>query len=187
MFKEFLILISDYYSISKKYISFDIVVPFCISLLIVYLGKNFSFFNDSYLGQIIVLLGILAGFNTTAISVLTSTSNKNIDKLKNTYPQKRIEIGGKKVSLFQILYINISYVILLSFIVIIFCILGCLLPIRLFVNNYIFLILSFVITASVIHILFLNIRNITFLYFSFFRWTIICVLQSFPLKLIIKK
>lgn len=159
MFKEFLILISDYYSISKKYISFDILVPFCISLLIVYLGKNFSFFNDSYLGQIIVLLGILAGFNTTAISVLTSTSNENIDKLKNTYPKERIEIGGKKVSLFQILYINISYVILLSFIVIIFCILGCLLPIRLFVNNYIFLILSFVITASVIHILFLNIKQ----------------------------
>ena len=168
MFREFLILAFDYYSITKKYILFDILVPFFMSLLIICLGNDYLIFNDSYLGQIIVLLGILAGFNTTVISILTSTSNENIEKLKNIYPKIIIEIGGKKISLFQILYINISYVVLISFIVIIFCILGYLLPIRFLVNNILFLTLSFLITFSIIHILFVNIRNISFLYFSFF-------------------
>ncbi|WP_264845926.1 hypothetical protein [Capnocytophaga catalasegens] len=113
-----------------------------------------------------ILLSILAGFNTTAISILISASNKNIDKLKEISTKK--EIGGKKISLYQELYIYISYSILIAFFVIIFCLFGYLLPIGELFDTCIVLCLGLFIVYLVLHIMFLNIRNISFLYFSFF-------------------
>ncbi|GIZ14959.1 hypothetical protein RCZ15_03130 [Capnocytophaga catalasegens] len=165
-FREFFILISDYYVISKKYRFFDIILPFIISFIFICYSKSYIVFNDTFLGQIMILLSILAGFNTTAISILISASNKNIDKLKEISTKK--EIGGKKISLYQELYIYISYSILIAFFVIIFCLFGYLLPIGELFDTCIVLCLGLFIVYLVLHIMFLNIRNISFLYFSFF-------------------
>ncbi len=167
MFREFLILIYDYFSISKKYLFFDIALPIIATSILAYFAYEIIIFNDSYLGQIITLLGILAGFNTTVISVLTSTSNNNIDQLKEKHSGKRI--SGKKINLFQELYIYISYSILISFLVISVCIFGYLLPTYKLFSSTIFSIIGFLTVFLILHIMFLNIRNISFLYFTFFN------------------
>lgn len=167
MYREFLILVYDYFSISKKFLIFDMALPLFATTVLAVFAFDIIVFNDAYLGQIITLLGILAGFNTTVISVLTSTSNSNIDRLKEKFSGKRI--SGKKISLFQELYVYISYSILISFFVISVSIFGYLLPTYEILNPIFFSIAGFITVFLILHIMFLNIRNISFLYFTFFE------------------
>ena len=167
MFREFLILIYDYFSISKKHLIFDLAIPLLLTIILALFAYRTIVFNNSYLGQIITLLGILAGFNTAVVSILTSTSNHNIDRLKEKFSGNRI--SGRKISLFQELYVYISYSILISFIVITICIFGYLLPFHKILTTSIFSFFGFTSVFLIVHIMFLNIRNISFLYFTFFE------------------
>lgn len=167
MFKEFLILIYDYFSISKRYLLFDFVTPFIVTLLLFIFQSNVLSLNDPLLGQEITLLGIIAGFNITALSVLTTASNTMIDKLKSVVSDNRI--GGKKINLFQELYIFISYSVLLSFIIIFFSFIGYILPMHKLFVPWAINIISFLNIGLTFHIFFLNVRNISFIYFSFFN------------------
>lgn len=167
MFREFLVLILDYLTISKKYLFFDMILPLIISFLIIYVVPSQLTFNDEFIGQMISLVGILAGFNITAITFLSSTSSKMVDELK---AKKGVErIGGKKINLFQELYIYISYSTLLAFIIIFFEVLGYVIPISSIFENPFFNLLCLLNLTTVLHLILLNIRNITFIYFSFFE------------------
>ena len=167
MFKEFLILIYDYFSISKKYLLFDFVTPFAVTLLLFFFKSNVLSLNDPLLGQEITLLGIIAGFNITALSVLTTANNTMIEKLKSVSSQNRI--GGKKINLFQELYIFISYSVLVSFIIIFFSFIGYILPIHAIFETWAVNFFSYFNVALTFHIFFLNVRNVSFIYFSFFN------------------
>lgn len=167
MFREFLVLIFDYFTISKKYLFFDMIVPCVLSLLMVYFIPSQLNINNDFIGQIISLVGILAGFNITAITFLSSTSSKMVDELK---AKKGIErIGGKKINLFQELYIYISYSTLLAFIIIFFEVIGYVVPISAISENWFYNFLCLLNLITVLHLILLNIRNITFIYFSFFE------------------
>lgn len=167
MFREFLVLIIDYFTISKKYLLFDMLIPFIFSILIIYVFPSQLAFNNEFIGQIISLVGILAGFNITAITFLSSTSSEMVDELK---AKKGIErIGGKKINLFQELYIYISYSTLLAFIIIFFEVIGYVVPISSIFNIPFFNLLCLLNLTIVLHSILLNIRNITFIYFSFFE------------------
>jgi hypothetical protein len=166
-YKEYNILIDDYLSASKKYFFFDWVIPSIIVIVQACFLFNVINFNDSYIGQCMTLLGILAGFNTTAISVLTTTSNNNIEKLKSTKINKWI--NGRQITLFQDLYIHISYSVLASFILIIIFLSGLTFSVGEYFGNTFKNILGLLSELFLLNILFLNIRNITSLYFSFFQ------------------
>ncbi|MBC5833798.1 hypothetical protein G6N05_02770 [Flavobacterium sp. F372] len=167
MFREFLVLIFDYLSISKKYLFFDMVIPLILSFFIIYVVPSQLAFNDEFIGQMISLVGILAGFNITAITFLSSTSSKMVDELK---AKKGVErIGGKKINLFQELYIYISYSTLLAFIIIFFEVIGYVIPISSLYENWFFKLLCLLNLTTILHLVLLNIRNITFIYFSFFE------------------
>lgn len=167
MFKEFLIVIYDYFSISRKYLFFDIGIPMITVLIIFIFNFNCLTLNDSLLGQQITLLGIIAGFNITSLSVLTSASNTMIDNLKAKFGENRI--SGKKINLFQELYIFISYSVMISFIVIFFCFIGYILPIKEITLNIFYNFLAYSNLVLAFHIFFLNVRNISMIYFSFFN------------------
>lgn len=167
MFREFLVLILDYFTISKKYLVFDIVIPFVLSFLIIYIIPSDLSIDNDFIGQIISLVGILAGFNITAITFLSSTSSKMVDELK---AKKGVErIGGKKINLFQELYIYISYSTLLAFIIIFFEVIGYVIPVSSISENWFYNLLCLLNLTTVLHLILLNIRNITFIYFSFFE------------------
>ena len=167
MYREFLILIYDYFSISKRYVLFDLGLPFLVALIIFIFQNGSLSLNNTLLGQVITLLGIIAGFNITAISVLTTASNTMIDRLKSSYGKNRI--GGKKINLFQELYIFISYSVLISFCIIFFSFIGYILPSHEIFSENTFVTLAFLNVFLIFHVFFLNIRNISFIYFSFFN------------------
>ena len=164
MFREFGLLILDYASILKRYFISDMVVPAIITLLLLLLPSENLVINDSFVGHVITLLGILAGFNITALTVITTTSGPQILKLKS---QKGTTLNGRRITLFEELYIFISYSVLASFIIILFETLGYIISIRSTFGPSIHLTLALLNVWAVLHILFLNIRNITLIYFSF--------------------
>jgi hypothetical protein len=167
MFREFLIPVYDYFSISKKYLFFDFGIPFIVSVLIYVFSSNVVIFNNDILGQQITLLGIIAGFNITALSVLTTADNATIDKLKGKFGENRL--NGKKIDLFQELYIFISYSILMSFFIIFFCFIGYIISVKEISTKNFFDFLCYSNLILIFHCIFLNIRNIAFIYFSFFK------------------
>lgn len=167
MFREFLIPVYDYFSISKKYLFFDFGIPTIISFVIYLFNFDSVIFNNDILGQEITLLGIIAGFNITSLSVLTTANNSMIDKLKENKSENRI--SGKKIDLFQELYIFISYSILISFFIIFFSFIGYILSVKKITSENIFDFLCYTNLMLIFHCVFLNIRNVSFIYFSFFN------------------
>ena len=87
-----------------------------------------------------------------------------IDKLKENKSENRI--SGKKIDLFQELYIFISYSILISFFIIFFSFIGYILSVKKITSENIFDFLCYTNLMLIFHCVFLNIRNVSFIYFS---------------------
>lgn len=167
MYIEFLLLIWDYFrTLQKRNVFFEIIFPLLISLFIfgsIRVNNSSTCFND-YRGNIISLLGVLIGFSITAITLLITSNNDNIDNLKKQ--ESQYSIGRSKLNLFDLLIINFSY-LLVSEIFLVIC--------NLFfpaINS--FLEFSFTVKLSLfslnswflIHILLVNLRNVCDLYFT---------------------
>jgi len=170
MYKNYLILINDYIYTLKKDVWFDIVAPFLISCFIgICLYNNIALVDKSFLTNILSVLGILAGFSITSITILTSTTNNSIIELKRRLTG--IVIDGVAISIFRKLYILISYSVLICLFAIILNTIGYLIPVtKLFIKSIV-CILKALDVFVVLHIFFVNIRNISSLYFLFFNET----------------
>lgn len=170
MYKSYLILINDYLFTLKKNVYFDIFFPFCMSLIIWFLlTRNLLNFDKNFVINLTTVLGILAGFNVTAITILTSTNNNTIDELKEK--KTGIIVDGLEVSFFRKLYILISYSILICLITIILNTIGYLIKWEYFIDNDKINVLKMIDIFLILHIFFVNIRNITSLYFLYFNET----------------
>lgn len=80
-------------------------------------------------------------------------------------------VDGLEVSFFRKLYILISYSILICLITIILNTIGYLIKWEYFMNYYKISILKIIDIFLILHIFFVNIRNITSLYFLYFDET----------------
>lgn len=166
MYIEFILLFIDYFrTLKRRNFIFEIIIPFiagviiCTSLILMKSQINFT----DYKSNLVSLIGVLIGFSITAITLLITSNNSNIENLKSK--DTEYQIGKNKVSLFDLLIINFSYLIILE----VFLIIGVLfLPtltglLRL---KYLTKTILFSINAFLtIHLLLLNIRNICDLYF----------------------
>ncbi|MCB0752130.1 MAG: hypothetical protein KDC52_11695, partial [Ignavibacteriae bacterium] len=104
---EFLILFVKYYkTFDVRTVVFDIISPLLIGLIVYFtlmtgvsIESTLVFKENS-----ISLLGILAGFSITIITILTSSESKIIQclRLKNS----EFKYGNKKITLFEVLLIN---------------------------------------------------------------------------------
>jgi len=170
MFKNNYILINDYLCTLKKNIWFDIFTPLLIAIALGGLMFNhFLVLNKSFIVSLLSVLGIFAGFSLTAISIMTATNTTSIDKLKKTFTDKTID--GLKVSVFRLFYIMVSYSVLISLFTIILNTIACLIPWSKINAPIIINMLKIADIALILHIFFLNIRNITHLYFIYFQDT----------------
>lgn len=170
MYKSYLILINDYLFTLKKNVYFDIFLPFFTSIILgLLLINNQLNFDKNFVANLTTVLGILAGFNVTAITILTSTNNKTIEELKEK--KTGIMVDGLEVSFFRKLYILISYSILICLVTIIFNTIGYLIKWEYFISQSKISILKIVDIFLILHIFFVNIRNITSLYFLYFNET----------------
>ena len=170
MYKSYLILINDYLFTLKKNVIFDFIFPFVITIILaILLDNDLLRFDSNFIINTITVLGILAGFSVTAITILTSTNNETVVKLKEK--KTGIIVDGFEVSFFRKLYILISYSILICLIVIILNTIGYLIHWSYFFIHKTIVVLKSVDIFLVLHIFFVNIRNITSLYFLYFNET----------------
>lgn len=165
MYLEFLILIIDYFKTLKiKTVIYEVLIPLIISgisFYLLYTGKNTTMCSD-FRNNVLTLLGILLGFSITIITILTTGNSRNLIAIQ----EKETEhvIGGKKVSLFDLLLINFTYSVVLEILLIIMLLLQPLI----FANfnfSLIFKILGFaILSGAVVHVLLLTMRNLTDFY-----------------------
>jgi hypothetical protein len=170
MYKSYLVLISDYLFTLKKNIYFDVLIPFIISLILgIFLINNLLNFDKNFIVNVTTVLGILAGFNVTAITILTSTNNQTVEELKEK--KTGIIIDGLEVSFFRKLYILISYSVLICLVTIIINTIGYLIRWDKVLERDKISLLKIIDIFLILHIFFLNIRNISSLYFLYFNET----------------
>jgi hypothetical protein len=170
IYKSYLILVSDYLLTLKKNIYFDILFPFILSLLLgILLKYNFITFDKNFIVNATTVLGILAGFSMTAITILTSTDNPTIKELKEN--KTGIVVDGIEISFFRKIYILIGYSVLICLITIILNTVGYLIYWNKLFDINIIMFLKTIDIFLILHIFFVNIRNITSLYFIYFNET----------------
>lgn len=170
MYKSFFILLNDYFLTVRKNAIFDILLPFIIAIFCGYLiSKNLLDINKSFLSTILNVLGIIAGFSITSVSLLATSNNKNIKELKNK--KTKITVDGLEISAFRRFYILISYSVFISFIAILINVIGYLVPWSNLIPSNFIVVLKSINLWLIFHIFFLNIRNITSLYFVYFQET----------------
>ena len=159
IYSEFRYVLKDYFlTLTKKEFWFEWIIPLligstCFFALFFKEPIEIPDFNSAF----ITLLGILVGFSIAMLTVMTTSSNKNVEfikKMKSGYIIDNID-----VSLYRLFLINIGYSIIIEIFLLIF---NIVIPIVLSNHNlYTFSISIFLIT----HILFVNIRTVTNFYF----------------------
>jgi hypothetical protein len=170
MYKSYLVLINDYLLTLKNNVIFDFIVPFILTIILsILLSHNLLHFDSNFIINTTTVLGILAGFNVTAITILTSTNNKTVEKLKSQ--KTGIVFDGIDISFFRKIYILISYSILICLMTIILNTFGYLVMWSHFFKDWFIVILKSFDLFLILHIMFVNIRNITSLYFFYFDET----------------
>lgn len=164
MYLEFLLLTFDYFkTLNKKKIVYEWILPLLFALISALLFSKLDFevyskFKDSSLD----ILGVLLGFSIAIITILVTGSGKNLEEIKNTFTE--IKINGKKISLYDLILINFSYSVIMEILLIVGClILPIINKICEFSSN-IKIVLYSVMVFIVLHILLLTLRNITDFY-----------------------
>jgi len=165
MYLEFFILIFDYYKTLKfRIVLYEIVIPILISCLLFFLllnGKDTSIckgFSDNAL----TLLGILLGFSITVITILTTGNSKNLLAIQTI--ETNYIIGGKKVTLFDLLLVNFTYSVVIEIVLIIILLISPLLISNLVFSQFTKILVFAIFAGTVIHILLLTMRNLTDFY-----------------------
>jgi len=163
MYREFILLIVDYFkTIRCKTFTYEWVIPIVLGV-VTFLVTITKYLKIDYLGFVnssVNLLGVLLGFSIMVITVLTTSNNKNIEKIKKI--ETEYVLYQKNISLYRLLLINYSYLIiaealgLTNYFILLIFVNSC--------SHQIKLILFSVFTSMIIHILLLTIRNVTDFY-----------------------
>ena len=169
LYLEFLFVIKDYaVTIKLKEFIFDWILPFIFAFLFRLLFLNNLCINqiNDFNGYVINVFAILIGFSLTSLTILSTSNSNNINQLKENITERKI--GGKNISLYQLIFITFSFGLLVEIFSLIFS-LFYFLFIKIgfsefFIKNVFVFYLIFLI-----HIIFLNIRNITNFYFIFWK------------------
>jgi hypothetical protein len=168
MYLEFLLLIADYFRTLKwRCLIFEWVLPLLIGVVAYLLvaepaAKDLAKkFDDTA----VTLLGVLIGFSITVITIMHTSSNKNIEEIKGV--ETEYKIGTQPLYLFHLILINLTYSVILEVLCLI-CNL-CLLLVWDKIDAHISKILLSINLFFILHILLLNLRNITDFYFILFK------------------
>ena len=171
IYLEYLEPIFDYFdSVGKQEAFHDWLLPLGLSLLTYFfLLDNLDFHSlRTIAGHLVSVLAILIGFSITCLTILIAGGGERIRELQSSKSKKTIR--GKNASVFQILLVNLSFLLFLEF----FCL------------SYSFVFILFegvkcfstysqeIYTLGIflaIQVFLINIRNITNLYFVFYKPT----------------
>lgn len=166
MYFEFLFVIGDYISILTKRVAlYEWGIPVALGITSGFL----SYLNDANLLYNVIqnavpIIATLLGFTLAALTLFL-TGNSKIEDAKKYMTGKKVL--GKKISLYKLIVISYSYLILIETILCIGYYIGSLFP---FVNNiYVCVGLNTIFIVLMLNVLFSTIRSITDLYFVITR------------------
>ena len=162
MYREYLLNISDYFSLlSKKEASFEFIPPIIIGII----AFIYSFYGLSLyevVVEIVHILEVLLGFLLAALALFVTINTEKVKLLKEHKVNKHIVGEKENINLYRYVIIEFSYLI---FVVTALCIgylIGLIIPysndILASVINSIFIFISF-------HVLFAIVRTLTSLSF----------------------
>ncbi|MBR0272765.1 MAG: hypothetical protein IJQ59_01565 [Bacteroidaceae bacterium] len=163
---EFLFVILDYFSTLTKRIAFyEWGGPFVIGVT----SGVLSYIHDTDLLYEIIqnaipVIATLLGFTLAALTLFL-TGNSKIEEAKSFMTEKKI--SGVKISLYKLIVISYSYLILIETLLCIGYYIGSLFPYV--TNTYICVVANTLFIILMLNVLFSTIRSITDLYFVITR------------------
>lgn len=165
MYIEYLLLIFDYFkTLTKRVLLFEWILPLVITFCILLLNYNYEFsayktFKDNSIN----ILGVLLGFSIAIITIITTGSGKNLENIKKK--TTKFKINQNVLTLYDLILINFTYSVIVEILIIISCLTMPLIASCLTLSNGIKITLYSILVFSVLHILFLTLRNLTDFYF----------------------
>jgi hypothetical protein len=177
MYNEFIYPIFDYFrTIKRRELLYEIVSPIIITtILFLLFGQRLTIYIISnFNGYVVNLLAILIGFSITCITILVGSDNCVIKEMKEKQIDRRI--GKEHISLFRLILVTFSYSIIIEIITLTFVLILILffsspssanlkqtIPST---ENFIFAMVTFFL---MVHIILLNLRNISNFYLVFWK------------------
>lgn len=162
MYLDFVILIIDYFkTLNIRVFVYEWILPLIISFLIglLFISKGLPTIVETFNNNVIRLLAVLVGFSITIIIILTTGHSRNLEEIKKM--KTKVILNNKKISLFRLLIINLTYSVVVEINLILACLIYPFILDKIQIAPY-FKIFGFsVILMLVIHVLLLNIRNLT--------------------------
>lgn len=166
MYFEFILVIFDYVStLTKRVAIYEWGIPLFLGIT----SGVFSYLNDinllyNVIQSAVPIITTLLGFTLAALTLFL-TGNTKIEDAKKYMTEKKI--SGKRISLYKLIVISYSYLILIETILCIGYYIGILFP---FINNiYVCVGLNTIFIVLMLNVLFSTIRSITDLYFVITR------------------
>ena len=119
IYLEFLQLVKDYFATLKKNeFLFEWGIPIIVSVIFYFFSKtNLQEFSETLL-IIINVLAILIGFSIATITILSTTSSKNVNDLKKILSERKI--GGQRITLYQLMMITFSFMLFIEIFLLIY-------------------------------------------------------------------
>ncbi|AHM59213.1 hypothetical protein D770_04730 [Flammeovirgaceae bacterium 311] len=165
MYLEFFYVIADYFkTLDKRKAIFEWLIPLLISIIILVFIKDDSQQKllESLCSNAVSLLGVLIGFSIASVTLLATSTSDNMVRIRSI--QTKYKIGKKPLTLFSLLHVNFTYAIVIEVAAVVFALIVSYVAgggvqdgsSKLLFGTIMFLIL---------HVLFLNMRNITDFYF----------------------
>lgn len=162
MYREYLLNISDYFSLlSKKEASFEFIPP-CIIGIVAFISSFYGLNLYDIVIEIVHVLEVLLGFLLAALALFVTINTEKVKLLKEHKVDKHIAGEKEKINLHRYVIIEFSYLI---FVVTVLCmgyLIGLIIPcssnILASIVNSVFIFISF-------HVLFAIVRTLTSLSF----------------------
>lgn len=166
MYFEFIFVIGDYIStLTKRVALYEWGIPVVLGIT----SGVLSYLNDTNLLYNVIqsavpIIATLLGFTLAALTLFL-TGNSKIEDAKKYMTEKKV--SGKRISLYKLIVISYSYLILIETILCIGYYIGFLFP---FINNvYVCVGLNTIFIVLMLNVLLSTIRSITDLYFVITR------------------
>lgn len=166
MYFEFLFVIGDYFStLTKRVAIYEWGIPVVLGIT----SGILSYLNEANLLYDVIqstvpIIATLLGFTLAALTLFL-TGNSKIEEAKKYMTEKKV--SGKRISLYKLIVISYSYLILIETILCIGYYIGILFP---FISNmYVCVGINTIFIVLMLNVLFSTIRSITDLYFVITR------------------
>jgi len=164
----------DYNQIeSKKENITRIAILFLISIFVASIllaynyilsSSNLNEFIEGYVSTEVDIIALLLSFSIAYLAILISSDNNSIKKLKEYKTDK--EIDSKKVSLYKILLIQITYTVYNEIVLLLSLLLHkFIMPVTPMSINIIIFVVNIVLLINILIIIFKNVKNV---YLSFY-------------------